>query len=76
MFKKVSFIALCLPFILLSACVQKSKYVELEAAHNQTQQELQVENKKVADLREHVSKLVDENNLYLRSKECDRWFAG
>jgi chemotaxis protein MotB len=38
MFKKVSFIALCLPFILLSACVQKSKYVELEAAHNQTQQ--------------------------------------
>jgi chemotaxis protein MotB len=65
MFKKVSFIALCLPFILLSACVQKSKYVELEAAHNQTQQELQVENKKVADLREQVSKLVDENNLYL-----------
>jgi chemotaxis protein MotB len=39
--------------------------VELEAAHNQTQQELQVENKKVADLREQVSKLVDENNLYL-----------
>jgi chemotaxis protein MotB len=65
MFNKVSFIALCLPFILISACVQKSKYVELEAAHNQTQQELQVENKKVADLRDQVSKLVDENNLYL-----------
>ena len=65
MFKKVSFIALCLPFILFSACVQKSKYVELENAHNQTQQELQAENKKVADLREQVSKLVDENNRYL-----------
>ena len=69
MFKKVSFIALCLPFILLSACVQKSKYVELEAAHNQTQQELQVENKKVADLREQVSKLVGENNRYLNTIE-------
>jgi chemotaxis protein MotB len=65
MFKKVSFIALCLIFILLSACVQKSKYVELETAHNQTQQDLQMENKKVADLREQVSKLVDENNRYL-----------
>jgi chemotaxis protein MotB len=69
MFKKVSFIALCLPFILLSACVQKSKYVELEAAHSQTQQELQVENKKVADLREQVSKLVGENNRYLNTIE-------
>jgi chemotaxis protein MotB len=69
MFKKVSFIALCLPFILLSACVQKSKYVELEDAHSQTQQELQVENKKVADLREQVSKLVGENNRYLNTIE-------
>ncbi len=65
MFIRASIIVLCLPFILLSACVQKSKYVELEAAHNQTQQELQMENKKVADLREQVSKLVDENNRYL-----------
>ena len=69
MFKKVSFIALCLPFILLSACVQKSKYVELEAAHNQTQQQLQMENKTVADLREQVTKLVDENNRHLNTIE-------
>jgi len=69
MFKKVSFIALCLPFILLSACVQKSKYVELEADLNQTQQELQVENKTVADLREQVSTLVNENNRYLNTIE-------
>ncbi len=69
MFKKVSFIALCLPFILVSACVQKSKYVELEAAHNQTQQQLEMENKTVADLREQVTKLVDENNRHLNTIE-------
>jgi chemotaxis protein MotB len=69
MFNKVSFMVLCLPFILLSACVQKSKYVELEADLNQTQQKLQVENKTVADLREQVSKLVDENNRYLNTIE-------
>jgi chemotaxis protein MotB len=69
MFKKVSFIALCLIFILLSACVSKSKYVELETAHNQTQQQLENENKAVADLREQVSKLVDENNRYLNTIE-------
>ena len=69
MFKKVSFIALCLIFISLSACVSKSKYVELETAHNQTQQQLETENKTVADLREQVSKLVDENNRYLNTIE-------
>jgi chemotaxis protein MotB len=69
MFNKVSFIALCLPFILLSACVQKSKYVELESDLNQTQQQLQMENKTVADLREQVSTLVNENNRYLNTIE-------
>jgi chemotaxis protein MotB len=72
MFKKVSLIALCLSFILLSACVQKSKYVELENAHNQTQQQLETENKAVADLREQVSKLVDENNRYLSMIETQK----
>ncbi|MBW2220738.1 MAG: flagellar motor protein MotB [Deltaproteobacteria bacterium] len=69
MLNKISFIALCLPFILLSACVQKSKYVELETAHNQTRQQLQMENKTVADLREQVTKLVDENNRHLKTIE-------
>ena len=69
MFNKVSFIALCLPFILLSACVSKSKYVELESDLNQTQQQLQMENKTVADLREQVSTLVNENNRYLNTIE-------
>ena len=39
--------------------------MELETELNQTQQQLQAENKEVADLREHVSKLVEENNRYL-----------
>ena len=67
MFKKVSLIALCLPFILLSACVQKSKYVELETDLNHTHELLQTENKKVADLRGQVAKLEDENNRRLNT---------
>ena len=72
MFKKVSLIALCLSFILLSACVQKSKYVELETAHNQTQKELEMENNKVANLRGQVAKLEDENKLYLSMIETQK----
>ena len=69
MFNKVSFIALCLLFILLSACVSQSKYVELEADLNQTQEQLQGENKKVADLREQISNLVSENYRLLNTIE-------
>ena len=69
MFNKVLLIALCLPFILLSACVQKSKYVELETDLNYTHELLQTENKKVADLRGQVAKLEDENNRYLNTIE-------
>jgi peptidoglycan hydrolase CwlO-like protein len=64
MLNKISFVALCLPLIMLAACVQKSKYVELENDLNQTQAQLEMENKAVADLREQVSKLVDENNRH------------
>ena len=69
MFNKISLIALCLPLIMLAACVQKSKYVELENDLNQTQQQLEMENKAVADLREQVSKLVDENNRHQNTIE-------
>jgi chemotaxis protein MotB len=72
MFKKVSFIALCLIFILLSACVQKSKYVELETDRNYTHELFQAENKKVADLRGQVAKLEDENNRYLSMIESQK----
>jgi chemotaxis protein MotB len=67
MFKKVSLIALCLPLILLAACVQKSKYVELETDLNYTHELFQTENKKVADLRGNVAKLEDENNRHLNT---------
>ncbi|MGD8522719.1 MAG: hypothetical protein PVF56_16345, partial [Desulfobacterales bacterium] len=69
MFNKMLFIALCLPFVLLSACVSKSKYVELETDLNQTQEQLLQENKTVADLREQVSELVSENNRHLSKIE-------
>ena len=72
MFKKVLLIALCLPFILLSACVQKSKYVELETDLNHTHELLQTENKKVADLRGQVAKLEDENNRRLNTIEAQK----
>ena len=72
MFKKVSFIALCLPFILLSACVQKSKYVELETDLNYTHELLQTENKKTADLRGQVANLEDENNRHLNTIEAQK----
>ena len=72
MFKKVSLIALCLPLILLAACVQKSKYVELETDLNHTHELFQAENKKVADLRGHVAKLEDENNRHLNTIEAQK----
>jgi chemotaxis protein MotB len=72
MFKQVSFIVLCLFFILLSACVQKSKYVELESDRNYTHELFQAENKKVVDLRGQVSKLEDENNRYLSMIEAQK----
>ena len=57
MFNKVSFIALCLPLIFLSACVSKSKYVKLETDLNQTQAQLEGENKRVEDLQAQNYKL-------------------
>ena len=65
MFNRVALIALCLPFILLSACVSKNKYVKLENDLNQTQQQLESENKAVADLQKQVSNLKEENNRYI-----------
>jgi chemotaxis protein MotB len=66
MFNKVSFIALCLPFFLLSACVSKNKYLELETSMNETQARLE-ENKR--DLQAQNDKLKNENNRYLNTIE-------
>jgi chemotaxis protein MotB len=57
---------------MLAACVQKSKYVELETDRNYTHELLQAENKKVADLREQVTKLENENNRFLKTIEAQK----
>lgn len=66
MFKKLSFIALCLSLILLSACVSKKEYVALETKSNQTQAQLEQE---IGDLQAQVSKLTTENNRHLDTIE-------
>jgi chemotaxis protein MotB len=66
MFNKVSFIALCLPFFLLSACVSKNKYLELETSMNETQARLEEDKR---DLQAQNDKLKNENNRYLNTIE-------
>ncbi|NIW79634.1 MAG: hypothetical protein GWN16_09325, partial [Calditrichae bacterium] len=66
MFKKLSFIALCLSLILLSGCVSKNKYVELETKSNQTQAQLEQDKR---DLQAQISKLNTEKNRLLDTIE-------
>ena len=66
MFKKLSFIALCLSLIFLSACVSKNKYVELETKSNQTQAQLELDKE---NLQAQISKLNNENNRLLDTVE-------
>ena len=66
MFKKLSFIALCLSLIFLSACVSKNKYVELETKSNQTQAQLELDKE---NLQAQISKLNSENNRLLDTVE-------
>ena len=66
MFKKLSFIALCLSLFLFSACVSKKEYVALETKSNQTQAQLEQE---IRDLQGQVSKLTAEKNRHLDTIE-------
>ena len=66
MFKKLSFIALCLSLIFFSACVSKKEYVALETKSNQTQAQLEQE---IRDLQGQVSKLAAEKNPLLDTIE-------
>jgi len=66
MFKKLSFIALCLSLILLSACVSKKEYVALETKSNQTQAQLELDKQ---NLQAQISKLNSENNRLLDTIE-------
>ena len=66
MLKKLSFIALCLSLILLSACVSKKEYVALETKSNQTQAQLELDKQ---NLQAQISKLNSENNRLLDTVE-------
>ncbi len=66
MFKKLSFIALCLTLIFLSACVSKKEYVALETKSNQTQAQLELDKQ---NLQAQISKLTGENNRLLDTVE-------
>ena len=66
MFRKLSFMTLCLLLILLSACVSKNKYVELETKSNQTQAQLEQDKR---DLQAQISKLQSDKNRLLDTIE-------
>ena len=58
MSKKISFICLCLSFLLVFSCVSKNEYVELETRSNATQERLE---RDIDDLRAEIAKLSNEN---------------
>ncbi len=64
MIKKISYIALCLAFLLVFSCVSKNKYVELENRLNETQAQLEQDKK---NLQAQNDKLQSENNRHLNA---------
>jgi len=67
--KKTLFSLLCMLCLLLSACVPKEKYVELENQHSSTQAQLAAEQKQLADLQIRYKKLQDTNMSLLNTLE-------
>jgi chemotaxis protein MotB len=59
MFKKITWISLGLFLLLVSSCVSKNKYVELENRSNETQTQLEQDKR---NLQTEISKLQSENN--------------
>jgi chemotaxis protein MotB len=59
MFKKITWISLGLSLLLVSSCVSKNKYVELENKSNETQAQLEQDKR---NLQTEISKLQSENN--------------
>ena len=74
------FFGLCLAFLLLSACVSKEKYEELEAKHADTRAKLEQKDKKVeeltqekVELEQNFSKCQQDNNeLHTRHQELEK----
>lgn len=59
MLKKITWISLGLSLLLVSSCVSKNKYVELENRSNETQAQLEQDKR---NLQAEISKLQSENN--------------
>jgi chemotaxis protein MotB len=69
MSKKTLFSLLCLQCFILSACVPKEKFVELENQHSSTQAQLAAEQQKLADLQVRFKRLQDTNMSLLNTLE-------
>jgi chemotaxis protein MotB len=67
--KKTLFSLLCLLCIILSACVPKEKFVELENQHSSTQAQLAAEQKQLADLQARYKRLQNTNMSLLNTLE-------
>jgi peptidoglycan hydrolase CwlO-like protein len=67
--KKTLFSLLCLLCIILSACVPKEKFVELENQHSSTQAQLAAEQKQLADLQVRYERLQNANMSLLNTLE-------
>lgn len=67
--KKTLFSLICMLCFLLSACVPKEKYVELENQHSSTQARLEAEQKQLADLQVRYERLQDTNMSLLNTLE-------
>ena len=67
--KKTLFSLLCILCFLLSACVPKEKYVELENQHSSTQAQLAAEQKQLADLQVRYKRLQNTNMSLLNTLE-------
>ena len=67
--KRTLFSMLCLLGLILSACVPKEKYVELENQHSSTQAQLAAEQKQLADLQAKYQRLQNTNMSLLNTLE-------
>jgi chemotaxis protein MotB len=67
--KKTLFSLLCMLCFILSACVPKEKYVELENQHSSTQAQLEAEQRQLADLQVRYKRLQDTNMSLLNTLE-------
>lgn len=69
MFNRASIFATCIIFVLLSACVSKGKYSELETNQGETQMQLIKTNESLSDLQERNNELQGKNKRLQNENE-------